>query len=657
MATAKIIIIFIQRSRENEFPAAATNPFQLTMDRQLFTDLINAFTVFQTSEDFPKVPESHAKAREFLDLAADMRARGTEHSPLKLAELRAVFCEFTDIFFCFPCVSYLLELLKVLSTQFPFEYGNIRKHTELFDFTNNAKCNLLLKGDVQSGKTAIMILCALCYLVCGRDVAVLCRNSLDDVKQFKERFAGIVKLLETMGFRNKNFRIAGRGRVLTRDPCLFVYNYSERNVQALTSILEARAITTSVLFVDEADLRKGSQRAFCSLQRRVSKTIFVSATVQDILVSKWEIHANNIVKLESRPWYKGVDSLIIVEKPKYQDDELFYTLCDIAVDEEFKEKLPAHPKILLITVDRSLTVMEKFYDHFKHGHFTLEGDFQVKLPVEMQNVCVISYTGAGIKMAHDGAELPYNQPKASKSIGNALLWLARNGGAARFPTIVILAGDLGSRGINFACYDAENPANNWHVTHQILASKNTCAGAVQGLRILGNHADDAPLKLYTTTDCAEQIRKSHRLTNALVETMSGENFKGMTTRDVCKTLPVRASDKPVKYLTYEPERRALKIVKDNEASVLVEDVVEEENLNNRGTHWLVAFTDRERAVYNDVLRVLSETPEKWVQRARVRERINHDTRDIAGLHSEIRNNSAIEVRKNGRVVEYRYSTR
>lgn len=558
--------------------------------KHTYSDLLLAFKVFESSEDFKETNRARAEALKFISVADEMRAMKVENSPMKLAELYAAYRTFTDAFCSFSGELYLRELFELLSVQYPFEFDNIRKHMPLYDFTNYEKHNLLIKGDVQSGKTAIMVICSLCYLLCGRDVAVLCRNSLGDVNQFIDRFEDTVAALEALGFRNKNFRVARRGRPLTRDPCLFVYNYSEQNVKSLLTVLRARAIGTTVLFVDEADLRSGTQKAFVSLQTQVSKTVFVSATVQDILVSKWSIHTDHVVKLAPRPWYKGVNALTFIENPTLKGDELFYTLCDIAIDLDHRRALPTHPKIVLITIDRAKAVMDAFYERFKMGEFTLTNNFVAKLPNEMSNVCIISYTGEGIKMAHDGAELIFAPRQVPKSIGRALLWLAQNGGVVRFPNIVILAGDLASRGINFACYDSGRPENNWHLTHQILMNKRTCASAIQGLRILGNHRDDIPLKLYTTSACAEQIRKSQKLTDALVNTMANDEYKGMTTREAVREMPVRRQDKPEKYLTRESESRALKLVANNAPSIF--EIEGEDDVKNEVVYDDYVIIDR-----------------------------------------------------------------
>lgn len=149
------------------------------------------------------------------------------------------------------------------------------------------------------------------------------------------------------------------------------------------------------------------------------------------------------------------------------------------------------------------------------------------------------------------------------------------------------------------------------MTHQLLDNRNSCATVIQSLRILGNHNDNIPLKLYTTPECASQIRKGTLLTDKLVKSIKTD-FPKELTHQAIKKVPISVSEKPRKYLTRKAETKALKIVPDVKEEAK-EGVQEQEN-------WILkiipsSLNNKEKEIYEKLsLHLYMEFPNIWVRR-------------------------------------------
>lgn len=470
--------------------------------------------------------------------------------------------------FSFP--ECLLEMLNLLAVDFPEQIEHLQAYLMTFDFANPvADKKIILKGDVQSGKTSMMILISLAYLLCGKNVVILLRNRLDDATQFKDRFKEFVAHLATRGFTHPRFETG-----------VFVYIYSTQNVKKIKARF-AGSSTPTVLMVDEADVRdEMKDRDFARLVKRLNTTIFVSATIQDILVEEWNVDGNHIVSLPRQPCYKSLsDVQFNLCDDLDTDDGMFYAFCDVAVD---PVEQPWHPKIVLVSIERRNMTLDRLFDCFCADEFALENlNTKVHLPVSMQNRVVIEYTGAGIKLFHPSLKATEFQGKKVRTsrdgfvhfksgmmIKHVLLWLAQHGGAERFPNVVIVSGLLASRGINFACY-SDRPEECWHITHQILLrpKSSSASTVIQALRILGCFKDDIPLKVWTTTKIQDKIHNAVRLSNDIVSCLTQPDhplhkpaFYEQATNLSLKLIPINKKAKPERFLARRNDEASLKLV-------------------------------------------------------------------------------------------------
>ena len=646
---------------------------------ELYNTLVNSPT-FEKKDGVDELIDMFEEKKRFI------RRNHMEFNPCHVTELANILFSLQKIVFGFTYGEFLVQLLDYFGEMYPEETKHIEKYLDVYNFGKENKQNILLKGDIQSGKTAMMILTSLCYLVNDRDVIILLRNKLDDKEQLRERFEEFVsRLKEEKGYTHPNFIVVDKKDKTPVHSCLFVEIYRQDNINKLLSKLRHRNINNAVLYTDEADIRDDLKDiVYNKLYSQVGTNIFVSATVQDILVSDWGIKGSCIIPLFRSQKYKGLDQLDIIERKGLDEPiELFYTFCDIAIDNDFQRVRPEHPKIVLLTLDRYIAYISTMFENFKRNQFVIDSQSYV-LPKEMENICAIEYTGKGIQLYHPSlinkidslrqelivrtfANNNTVQFGKKESIKKVLLWLAQNGGVQDFPNIVIVAGDMASRGINFACYDDFEPKNNWHLTHQVLLKPDSTSSAntIQACRILGNHGDDIPLKLYTIPNSAEKIKKGYILSTELVNCITNkdhklfkEEFLEKNTDDICREIPIRKKDKPEKFLARKNEKKVFHLVEDDdkEAIPLGEEDDTEEYFDGDG--WLQCGKSLiQKELYNTLLQMLMERgPNKWIKRRDLLHNIqrNWDLRDLTKMHQDKkRKDSRIKYRKNGILVEYK----
>lgn len=504
--------------------------------------------------EFPNLSDFCRKNNILLQDAEFQRAynqwKTQKHNVMLATTLIDVYNRLRNGLFAIHPELKFFHLLRLLETLFPEETNQLYEHIDVFGFSvsNN---NTIMKGEIQSGKTLMMILGTLCYLSCDRDVVVVVRNKLDDKQQFIDGFNQVVQTLSEHGCIHPNF-VIGTSTSPPPHPCVFVEIYHKGNLARIhESVIRQRDTSKTVLYIDEADLR---DEYSSDLFRCIGKTIYVSATVQDMLIQRWNVKANHVISLRPKSNYKGVETLrFITHREMETVDDLFYTLCDIAVDPHLH---PTHPKIVLINTSHLRKEIDSMCIQLQSGEFVLEDDIRVRLPNEIANRCVICYTGDGITVVHPTL-LTSEMPKMT-SIRTTFEWLFRNGGKDRFPNIIVVAGGMADRGINFA----DHKTSRWHITSQVLIKpSSSCANLMQSLRILGVHTDDIPLKVYTTDDVKNRILKGFRLTETIMNQLQETEMPEEMVDKVCREeVVIRKQDIPTKYLTKGTITKSFRVV-------------------------------------------------------------------------------------------------
>lgn len=289
--------------------------------------------------------------------------QGKQGDVINVGQLREHYLKLCAEVFAFSPEELLYNLLEIFDNLFPDEADHLRQFSVQYEFYNGLS-NLLLRGEIQSGKTAMMVLTTLCYLSCGRDVVVVVRNKVDDKVQFINRFNSIVnELKQKASHSDGRFVAVGGSDPIPDHPCVFVEIFLKGNLSRLYSKIRGRNLRNAVLYIDEADLRDDYKHP---LFTSVGKTIYVSATVQDIIVADWKIKTKSVLSLAPPITYKGVQHLQIIERDLHDSFEFFYALCVIAADNEHLSVSPEHPKIVLINIDKTLNKIDEIFAEFKH---------------------------------------------------------------------------------------------------------------------------------------------------------------------------------------------------------------------------------------------------------------------------------------------------
>ena len=564
------------------------NQKAIGQNRNNVQELVELYTRMYRDFSEEKEPPTALVVRDFEELAIKIqRALGTEMDNL------------------------LYDILDKLETYYPNEVWQIKQYLVLLHC--DVKSNILLKGAVQSGKTTMIILFTLAYTLTNTDVVILLRNKNDDKRQFERRMDGIMRKLTHISSNATYYPIINH----------------KRNIHSLMDKLKARN-RPYALIVDEADMRENNPKdeGFWLLFSRAQQTIFVSATVQDICIENFNIPRTNIIQFQTPEGYRGIDSLQFYTYPTIRPISL---ICTILEDEEYKQFRLDHPRIILVTKEFQNKDIKDLVAQISC------------IPVE--KLWTLQYIGEkdGIILSNsllNAGYLPRAVLKQGRlcedkfifkngmSISQVLLLLAKHGGAWLFKTIVIVAGRMADRGINFASYDALNPQYCWHLTHQILdKSPNACcANVTQSLRILGVHKDKIPLKVYTTPLIVQKICTGNKVTDSVLKAitvLSHPHYisNGTMIHEVYTKVPIDKTSIPPKYLSRNPNH-AMKLVKQGginvvkpppnapDADLPIQPMTYKipDNLRN----------ERQR-IYNLVVQHIPETG-KWFERARIIEK-------------------------------------
>lgn len=636
-----------------------------------FFDIQKQFDTLVDSQTYKNMADKVVDdVKKYNELYVEMKENDLLGNPLYVSQLSDKYTELYQKVMRYEVDELLAPLLDVFEFHFPVEASQIRRFWTVYSFARCARQkHILLKGDIQSGKTAMMILTCLCYLVCKRDVIVVLRTSNDDKLQFLDRFREIVEKITLSGYTNPNFQafdITNKSNCCTPHSACFVSIYQVTKLTKLIGMIRSKK-GEFVLYVDEADQRDDlKDTKFKQLRDLSNISIFVSGTVQDILPSQWSIFGKNVVQMTPSNDYKGVENIMWNTDWDISTKEgIYWSLCDIANDTEYSE----HPKIILVTTSVKLSEIDHSYREFTSNVFLDDSKEELIIPETLKNSCVIKYADtSGITMYHNS----FGKKTSREPIKKVLLWLAQNGGVDLFPNIIILAGKKADRGINFACYDPHNIKNNWHVTHQVLyksKSSNT-SNLLQSLRILGKFTDNIPLKVFTTKEIKESIEKSYKLTEKILSSISNpedDYFQGefteTTTDIICKNIPIREKSIPSRYIK-KSISDSFKIVSNNEDGIGIDIEYVDIDIPEKG--WLTFRNEHHKIIYQDIEEILRENyhTNVWVKRKTLEIFLSRkyngvrpwDKRKLSDMKSTNRYDSNIEFRKElyGRKeIEYR----
>ena len=412
---------------------------------------------------------------------------------------------------------------------------------------------MVIKGHVQSGKTNFMICASALFVSMGYLVIHLLRNLVSDRDQIHDRLLCFQE--DHNKAFNKNMRVIKTAGAGTKpdQPYIRLVLSNEPSITKVLSIIDRPYI----LFIDEVDFvdsgdTTGKYKVIQDMKKGAYCIFGVSATIMDPL-GKENITPKNIILLgtESKHGiYKGIGDIQLMEisnKCKYtgvassdlfEEDEGLETFI-----EEFVKRQPfsymklTHPNICLVNICRTKEPCYK-------AQFNL-GKMHPKL-------ATIVYNGDGISFRQGKTVF-----KGQTSITKFLQRLKDNGGVAKYPHIMIFAGDLAGRCISFVSEDYK-----WHLSDQRLLISSSCdePELIQKIRLCGVYKDHIPLRLYTTKKTIDDLRKAYLRQEEIICDLKSHDDAVENTQTMIKSM-VLSKDKFSRRSMVKDDKADIKIKK------------------------------------------------------------------------------------------------
>jgi hypothetical protein len=289
------------------------------------------------------------------------------------------------------------------------------------------------------------------------------------------------------------------------------------------------------------------------LKFNAKKCIYVSATVQDIIMVSENLYSDNIVYIEPSESYTGIYKTIFevleIKDKKDNEKKVLDILQDLSMKEPFERndlknnKRDKHPINVLIKCFHGVKDQQKFIMKFADRDLSdeiISGDW-----------CGINITGTnGILLYHSSLvdtpvtigcqtsilENRIHRFPSGKSnsidISDVYQYLA-DLGVDNIPRIFTIAYDLAEEGISFISH--YDKPNNYHLTHGIfILPKEICSlRTVQCIsRIFGNHADDIRPIVYTSKKNINDMIKSFTTHEKQIKKLL--SFSQSGNNNVCK---------------------------------------------------------------------------------------------------------------------------
>ena len=413
----------------------------------------------------------------------------------------------------------------------------------------------VIKGHVQSGKTNFMICASALFVSMGYSVVHLLRDRTSDRDQIHAR------LLNFQEDHNKAFgqtmRVIGAGAKKSTDlPQIYLALCNKPSVTKVLTIVNASE-RPYILFIDEVDFVDSGDatkkyEAIQDMKKGAYCVFGVSATIMDPL-GKENITSKNIILLGTASKhgnYKGLDRIQLLEvdpKCKYtglvdsnlfkEDEGLKPFIDEFVTRQPIRYMASAYPNICLVNICRT-----------KGPCFKAQADLGKSHP----KLATIVYNGDGISFRQGKIVM-----KERTTISKCLQKLKDNGGVAKYPHILIFAGDLAGRCISFVSEDYK-----WHLSDQRLLISSSCdePELIQKIRLCGIYDDEIPLKLYTTKKTIAELRKAYLRQEEIICALKSREDAVENTRTIMESMALD-KDKFSRRSTTKDEKAEVKMTK------------------------------------------------------------------------------------------------
>ena len=466
---------------------------------------------------------------------------------------------------------------------------------------------IIIKGYVQSGKTAFMLYNATLNLLNGVSSVIVLRNTTGDHTQITSRLRGLQdEIKEETGVDMELYNETTTG------PRIFV---EIGNNSRLSKLNEKLIDQSFVLFIDEADSNDTGDNKRTTemgiMKEAANKVFFISATILDLSMKEStpeviDLTADDFHPLfeeeaeEDIPVYKvhmltppenymGIEKLMHrslpapalpcnknEDDPMVRDENLRPFLEKFATFEPHYMELfdNHHPQHCLISCGSAISPQKSLFNHIATSGLDIavimyNGDGIDVFHPSLVKDTIVMVTDGGRKVV-GGRTCPWAKGAHSfgKNVGIAdiLGWLKRNGGVELFPRIITISGKLAGRGISFVSDDYGKYMRSfgkngcpttvgWRLTsmYYVPSTKTSQPNLMQAVgRVCCVCRDNIPTYLYTTDDVFEDVRKSYWTQEELVARTNKHDIRmGEVTMNTSKLSKRKLTSTGVKRIAKE----------------------------------------------------------------------------------------------------------
>lgn len=510
----------------------------------------------------------------------------------------------------------------------------------------------LIDGDIQSGKTKTLISFCVSSLAQKQKAVIIVRNFKEDCLQLMNSINAINKVhnahLQDKGVSfeykvccSKNIQ----SWMFEKHSNILVLMANTTQLSAFAKIAVDNKFNNYSLFVDEADallntLQTNKEINVFNMMHIIynqSRIAFLISATNYSNFFKDGTSPSRFIKVKQHPDYKGIEDVefeilpVLVKQKKGTLFEKSPSLTHVLRTLTHRPTYKQHPTILLTKCTHLVMHQYEFI-------YTLSKSVEWK-----DRWAAIGYNGTGIVLYHhsfiksDGLEINgvqgiktenYPGVYTFKGIGimKALTYLRMHGGKQVFPRIVVIAGHLASRCINFMDHDYQ-----WHLTDEYLdpAVSMQCTDLIQSLRICGVHANETPLKVWCAEEVMENIVKTYYNLGGFIEQVvekyksgEGDSVEFKTLLSSVKFHKTKLGNRKVCKIK-APYKKVSNIKQDNTDEILGNNNVDKKVEENVFTEGKVIFIKEDElkntmpTLYTDVVNIIltHKGTGTWVERS------------------------------------------
>lgn len=466
-------------------------------------------------------------------------------------------------------------LSETLKSTMDFLVNHQLLTSEINNFVAPATGVYAIEGEIQSGKTKTM----LGYMMLNnstdiKTIAVV-RNITEDCTQMQDAS------MQMNNAYGKYCRDAGIPMTLHQSAALEIDDIKTWALSPCCNSLIVMANATQLnivieyarehnikfaLMVDEADQllhtvhsQDANENVSFLMQQLVDMSqvqYFVSATNYANYFTK-DIRVDHIIHVPRNPKYKGVDSLKFTvvgdtNKPDNRNFRLSPRLFEVLdaltrrdiytyQDEKTGEQVE-HPTILLAKYSNWTAHHAQLVQHISADPRYSEK--WIALSYNGEGVTIYSSTLIGatdVTFAHiEGT--PNGTPGTfhfkGMSIKQALSYLNTSGALKQIPRVVIAAGLMAGRCINFM-----DNTYMLHITDEFLdpAVTSTTDSIIQSLRICGIHQVDTPLNVWCSETTRDNIVRTYNTFNTFIANLKKDEYANETVQNILRRTVIHRS--------------------------------------------------------------------------------------------------------------------